>query len=621
LVVGVVVVAAALPLVLSGNFQRNLMALLATYALAALGLNLLVGVAGQISLGHGAFMMIGGYTTAILSVKAGLPPWLGVIAGALLAAVVGWLLGLPALRLRGHFLALATLSFGTALPQVALKWESVTGGAFGLLPRSFPSDLVGYWVIMLALGGLTWVAYNLVGSRPGRALLALRETEVAAQAMGVNLALAKTGIFAFSAMYAGLAGALATHLSGYISPSAFGLGVSFQLLASIVVGGLGSISGAILGALLVAWLPFAASRTQGLASVVEGLAIIGIVMFLPRGFSSLLERLRWQAGRPALAPSGAAPEIPADQDASALVESCATAAEARPNGGESRANGGRPDPRLAASLAGSSALSGPLLEVQGLSVDFGGVHAVQDVLFTVSAGTIHGLIGPNGAGKTTALNCISRLIDPTHGAIRFAGRDLLAVHPSAVARLGISRTFQNLELCRHLSALDNVMIGLHHRVMAPNVAYALRLPAARRAEAEARRRASELLELVECLDLADRPVQLLPHSRQKRVELARALACGGQLLVLDEPAAGLDATERQALADLIRHVRDAGLTILLVEHDMGLVMSLCDRVTVLDFGRVIADGSPEEAQANPAVVAAYLGEEATRGGAEAMLHA
>ena len=592
LIGAVIVIAAVLPLVLSGNFQRNLMALLAAYALAALGLNLLVGIAGQISLGHGAFMMIGGYVAAILTVKAGLPPFVGVIAAGLFTAVVGWLLGLPALRLRGHFLALATLSFGTALPQVALKWDPVTGGAFGLSPTRFPSDLVAYWVIALVLGVFTWASYNLVRSRPGRALLALRESEVAAQAMGVNLALAKTGIFAFSAMYAGLAGALATHLSGYISPNSFSLAVSFQLLASIVVGGLGSIAGSILGALLVAWLPFAASRTQGLASVVEGLAIIGIVMFLPRGVASLLQRTKFPVKVLARPDEPAAYEVPAGSPHLAPA----------PNG---------PDPRLAASLTGSR-VTGPLLEVQGLSVEFGGVHALQDVSFCVSSGSIHGLIGPNGAGKTTALNCISRLIDPTRGAIRFGGQDLLSVHPSAVARLGISRTFQNLELCRHLSALDNVMIGLHHRVAAPNIAYLLRLPAGRRAEAEARRRSLELLDLVECLDVVDRPVQSLPHSRQKRVELARALACGGQLLVLDEPAAGLDAGERLALAELVRRVRDAGLTILLVEHDMGLVMSLCDRVTVLDFGRVIADGSPKEAQANPAVVAAYLGEDASR---------
>jgi ABC-type branched-subunit amino acid transport system ATPase component/branched-subunit amino acid ABC-type transport system permease component len=524
-----------------------------------------------------------------------------VAVAGLVTAVVGWLLGLPALRLRGHFLALATLSFGTALPQVALKWDAVTGGAFGLSPTRFPSDLVAYWLIALVLGVFTWVSYNLVSSRPGRALLALRESEVAAQAMGVNLALAKTGIFAFSAMYAGLAGALATHLSGYINPNSFNLAVSFQLLASIVVGGLGSIGGSILGALLVAWLPFAASRTQGLASVVEGLAIIGIVMFLPRGITSTLERLK---PRLMLLRKGTEP---AAYEASTAPDQ-ATAMQA--SKAAFGANG--PDPRLAASLAGARAPSGPLLEVAGLSVAFGGVHALQDVSLCVSAGSIHGLIGPNGAGKTTALNCISRLIDPTRGAIRFGGQDLLAVHPSRVARLGISRTFQNLELCRHLSALDNVMIGLHHRVVAPNIAYVLRLPAGRRAEAEARRRALELLDLVECLDVVDRPVQSLPHSRQKRVELARALACGGQLLVLDEPAAGLDAGERQALADLVRRVRDAGLTILLVEHDMALVMSLCDRVTVLDFGRVIADGSPEEAQANPAVVAAYLGEDASR---------
>jgi branched-chain amino acid transport system permease protein len=599
------VLAAVLPLVFSGNFQRNLMALLAAYALAALGLNLLVGIAGQISLGHGAFMMIGGYTAAILTAKAGLPPFVGILAAGVVTAIVGWLLGLPALRLRGHFLALATLSFGTALPQVALKAEGVTGGAFGLSPTKFPSDLVAYWIIAAVLVVFTWLSYNLVSSRPGRALLALRESEVAAQAMGVNLALAKTGIFAFSAIYAGLAGALATHLSGYINPNAFSLAVSFQLLASIVVGGLGSIGGSILGALLVAWLPFAASRTQGLASVVEGLAIIGIVMFLPRGFVNLrLPVGRTLLGRVSRSSSTAGQAV--GQAGSAGREPTPPLAAHQ---AALTLNGA--DPRLAASLSGSRA-TGPLLEVSSLSVDFGGVHALQDVSFCVSSGSIHGLIGPNGAGKTTALNCISRLLDPTRGAIRFAGRDLLAVHPSGVARLGISRTFQNLELCRHLSALDNVMIGLHHRVVAPNVAYVLRLPAGRRAEAEARRRALELLDLVECLDVVDRPVQSLPHSRQKRVELARALACGGQLLVLDEPAAGLDAGERQALADLVRRVRDAGPTILLVEHDMGLVMSLCDRVTVLDFGRVIADGSPEEAQGNPAVVAAYLGEDASQ---------
>jgi ABC-type branched-subunit amino acid transport system ATPase component len=245
-------------------------------------------------------------------------------------------------------------------------------------------------------------------------------------------------------------------------------------------------------------------------------------------------------------------------------------------------------------------------------VDFGGVHALQEVDVTVTAGTIHGLIGPNGAGKTTALNCISRLIDPTHGHIVFAGHDLLKVSPSAVANLGISRTFQNVELCKGLPALENVMLGLYHVIKAPAVAYALRLPVARQAEEQARRRALELLELLECRAVAGVRVHALSFGTQKRVELARALACEGQLLILDEPAAGLDSSEREALVHLIRRVRDSGVTILLVEHDMRLVMSLCDRVTVLDFGRVIADGTPEEVQRNHAVVAAYLGEEERR---------
>ncbi len=248
-----------------------------------------------------------------------------------------------------------------------------------------------------------------------------------------------------------------------------------------------------------------------------------------------------------------------------------------------------------------------LLEVQGLGIAFGGVHALQNVSFTVAVGSIHGLIGPNGSGKTTTFNCISRLLAPGSGSIRFDGGDLLAVAPHDVVRRGIARTFQNLALCANLSALDNVLLGLYHRGRLPALAYGLRLPAAVRAEGEQRREAMALLEQVGCAAVAAAPVRGLPYGVLKRVELARALAARPRLLILDEPAAGVSSGERDELARLIRDIQVGGITVLLVEHDMALVMSLCQRVTVLDFGQVIADGPPEQVSQDAAVIAAYLG--------------
>ncbi len=603
------------------NYYLYLLSLAGVWAIAALGLNLLTGYAGQISIGHAGFVAIGAYTSALLMLRAGCPFWLALPVAGAVSASLGLALGLPALRLSGPYLAIATLGFVVAVEQVFDKWGAVTGGFQGLkAPRPAFGPLVVaddrglYALTLILVAVMTGLAVNLVQSPIGRAWVALRDSEPAAQAVGVSLTRFKVLAFAVSAFYGGVAGSLYAHLVGFISPPDFNLAVSIFLVSVIVVGGLASIPGTLAGAAFLTLFFQRMSGLRDLRSVIYGLGLILVVIFLPGGLARIscnADGILRTAQRVSRIVSRRKPREATARDKPQAVSSLPSALRDMLTVTDFSIR-----PRCAPGGGPARRAGRDMLTVTDLSIAFGGLQALNQVSFRVGAGEIVGLIGPNGAGKTTVLNCLSRFYQPDNGVMRFGNVDLRAYRPHEVVRLGLGRTFQNVELFGSLSVLDNVLVGLHAVTgagksltsLSPVVLAALRLGGARREEKELQRQAMDVLAFLELLDVAGWPAAALPFGVRKRVELARALVTKPKLLLLDEPAAGLNPHESAALGDLLRRIREAySCALLLVEHDMSLVMGLCERIVVLDFGQVIAEGTPGEVQNNPAVIEAYLG--------------
>ncbi len=576
------------------SYFLYVLSLAGIWAIAAIGLDLLTGVAGQISIGHAGFMAIGAYGVALLNLRLGVPFWLALPVAGLLNAGIGLGLGLPALRLSGPYLAIATLGFGVAVVEILRRWESLTGGFMGLKvpppalgPWSLHSDAAQYLLIGIVLILLAGVARRLLQSPFGRAWIALRDREAAAQAAGISLARYRTLAFAISAFYAGIAGGLLAYRVGRVDPDGLTLVHSIFLVSALIIGGLASVPGAVLGAVSLTVLFHALGglgtalgwRTEAgdLRHVLYGVFLILAAMFLPGG----LWRLLW---------SGWNRRTRRWIPASASLTS---------EGGKVHARIGR---------GPMEAQKGGRLEIIGVSKCFGGLQALDRVSFAVEPGEIVGLIGPNGAGKTTLLNLISRFYDPDAGAIRFEGHDLLSRRPHEIVTLGIARTFQNVEIFPALTVLENLLVGQHPQARVGLLAVAVGWPSARWEEARLREQAWEILEWLGLSALADRPAGSLAFGQRKWVELGRALVARPRLLLLDEPAAGLHPAERHVLRERLREIRESfGCSILLIEHDMNLVMGLCDRIVVLNFGRVIAQGTPAEVAENPLVIEAYLG--------------
>jgi branched-chain amino acid transport system permease protein len=555
----------ALPLVhpMSG-YLLNLFMQAATYAMAVLGLTVVLGYAGQISIAQAGFFGLGAYGVAIGTTVLHLPFLLALLLGMVVAALLGAILGASTLKLAGHYLAMVTISFQQILTLVLTNWIGLTNGPDGIRNIPRPSlfglslqDSDRYLALCLAaLYAVGWFVWWLKGTKLGLGMQAVRDNELAAEVVGVDTYRVKVTAFCLSALLGGLGGGLFAGGFGYISPDQFSFNESVVFLTMVLLGGADAAAGSAIGTVLLILLPEWLRFLRGAYLAVYGLAVILIMVFMPAGLWGLLRRL---GGKPTLRERGT-PE--------ALTL-------------------GNPE----------DAKGGLLLEITGLAKHFGGLKALDGVDIAVERGKVHALIGPNGSGKTTMLNVLSGIYRPTRGEVLVDGVKVSGLPPHALAAAGVGRTFQNIRLFLSLTVLENVVIGAqrpHNRAaVTPD---------------QVRRRALAALEFVGMSARADLIVASLPYGHQRLVEIARALAGNPKLLLLDEPAAGLNLTEKQELVGLLKRLTGHGLTLFLIDHDMNLVEQMADRITVLNFGKRIAEGTPGEVLRHPDVIAAYLGE-------------
>lgn len=652
-----------LPLVFSDGYLQQILQTIAYYSIAAIGLNILVGYQGQVSLGHGALFAIGAYASALLTTSLGIPVWIAFGVSMAIAALAGFLIGLPTLRAKGHFLAMVTIALSIVTFVIAQTWSDLTGGPTGLggIPRPewfgttmgsfrkfrpFGTDgpvLTGqvlyFWVCAGLLLIIQLLAMNLLTGHWGRTVNAVRQSEIAAESVGVSVYRMKLGTFTLSAALAGLAGSLFAHQQEYIVSDTFTFEKSVEFLVFVILGGARSLFGPIVGVTMLVVLPealktisayeilpgssamlqalllaavvlssiglflhargkqkaprrislvFGATITFGLVGfmvvtpqiaehylLIYGALLILFLVTMPRGMAGFLSDIRglWFRNMPAA----------------------------------SRQSVSAPQPQASSALPASSMHTRDALTIRDGRMNFGGVKALDGVSLTVQPGTVHGLIGPNGSGKSTLVNIVTGVYVPSGGEIQLGERRIDGLSPSQIARLGIARTFQNIQLFKDLSVIDNVMMGFHKHRKATFLDEAFRTRRYVREDRFFRAVAFELLAFLEIRHLAEEEAQSLPYGLQRLVEIARALATSPAILLLDEPAAGINPSEITRLTHIIKRIRDAGVTVLVIEHHMELVMGASDQITVLDHGRKIADGPAAEIQCNPRVIDAYLG--------------
>jgi len=560
-------IAAAL---VANSYQVYVLSLLGLTTIAGVGLNILLGLTGQVSLGHVGFWAIGAYTSAILTTTYGWSFWPALVAAAALTALIGVAVALPALRVRGPYLAMVTIAFGFIVENAAVEWQGLTGGANGLMNIPPPtiaglalSERALAVLVIVVTAAVLWLFARLARSPWGLAMRAVRDSEIAAGSIGLDTVRIRTMAFTLSALATGVAGAFFSPLTAFVTPGSFSFLQSILFLLVVIVGGVETVVGPLLGAAVVVLLPEALARVAEYRLLVFGVLLLGVLWLVPDGIAGTLRRARRARA------SSTAPRATSD---------------------------------LPACLADRGADAS--LVVTGLGVSFGGLRAVDALTFTARAGFITSLIGPNGAGKTTVLNLISGFSAPDAGTVTLGAEPITRRPAHEIARLGVARTYQTSQLFARMAVLDNIVIALRCGRLGAlaEMFWRRRQDDGRRATADA------LLAYVGYTGDVERPAGELAHVNKRLVEIARALAIRPRVLMLDEPAAGLGREDTARIARLLRDIATTGVAVVLIEHDMKLVMGVSDHLVVLDAGRVIAQGTPDVVRNDPLVRKAYLGE-------------
>ena len=637
----------AFPFIVTNPYYLHLAVTIGIYSILALGLDIVFGYTGEVSLGHASLLGIGAYTAGVLFFQFGIGMWLSIPAAVVVTCAFGALLALPALQVTGPYLAMVTLAFGTIIQILINEMTFLTNGPMGItlqkpllidfadydpaegsffdMKTSTMREFEFYFIVVVFLLLAIVFVNRVIASRYGRAFEALRDSPIASDCMGVSVYKHKVMAFVISAGMAGLAGALFAYSEQYVAPNNFGFDLSISLLLAVTLGGRKSRVGPILGSVVIVLLPNLLADIDlfriiaGIIAVVAlvaggaalrkaenktfvlipiglclaffafamlltnvtdwrlsifGAMILFVVFYLPDGIFGYLRRLFRLREHAVIEAAGEGDKV--------------WAATAPPNESEIAADQN-------------------LLEVKQILMQFGGLKALNQVDLAVRPGTIHGLIGPNGSGKSTMMNVLTGIYMPTAGDVALEGRSITGMKSPQIAAAGIARTFQNVQLFGELTLIENVMVGLHHSFRSSIAEVALRTGRAKREERAAEIRAASILGFVGLAHLANEEARNLPYGKQRLLEIGRALALDPKLLLLDEPAAGLTAPDIKELIDIIRKIKSHGISLVLIEHHMDVVMTLCDTVTVLDFGQKIAEGSPAVVQADERVLAAYLG--------------